>query len=37
MDFFDSVFEDQDRRRRERPVHGVVIAKVTGRMGDGTY
>ena len=37
MDFFDSVLADQDRQRRERSVHGVVIAKVTGRMGDGTY
>jgi phage baseplate assembly protein gpV len=37
MDFFDSVFADQDRQRRDRSVHGVVIAKVTGRMGDGTY
>jgi uncharacterized protein involved in type VI secretion and phage assembly len=37
MDFFDSVFADQDRQRREQSVHGVSIAKVTGRMGDGTY
>jgi uncharacterized protein involved in type VI secretion and phage assembly len=37
MDFFDSVFADQDRQRREQPVHGIAIAKVTGRMGDGTY
>jgi uncharacterized protein involved in type VI secretion and phage assembly len=37
MDFFDSVFADQDRQRRERSVHGIAIAKVTGRMGDGTY
>jgi phage baseplate assembly protein gpV len=37
MDFFDSVFADQDRQRRERSVHGIAVAKVTGRMGDGTY
>jgi phage baseplate assembly protein gpV len=37
MDFFDSVFADQDRQRRERSVDGIAIAKVTGRMGDGTY
>jgi uncharacterized protein involved in type VI secretion and phage assembly len=37
MDFLDSVFADQDNRRRERPVNGIAIAKVTGRMGDGTY
>lgn len=37
MDFFDSVFSGQDRDRRERPVAGIAIAKVTGRMGDGTY
>ncbi|MBX3306645.1 MAG: phage baseplate assembly protein V [Nitrospira sp.] len=37
MDFFDSVFADQDRHRRERSVHGIAIAKVTGRMTDGTY
>jgi uncharacterized protein involved in type VI secretion and phage assembly len=37
MDFFDSVFADQDHRRRERPVNGIAVAKVTGRMGDGTY
>lgn len=37
MDFFDSVFADQDRERRERSVHGVAIAKITGRMPDGTY
>ena len=37
MDFFDSVFSDQDRQRRERSVHGISIGKVTGRMGDGTY
>jgi uncharacterized protein involved in type VI secretion and phage assembly len=37
MDFFDSVFADQDRQRRERTVHGIAIAKVTGRMPDGTY
>jgi len=37
MDFFDSVFADQDRERRDRSMHGISIAKVTGRMGDGTY
>jgi uncharacterized protein involved in type VI secretion and phage assembly len=37
MDFFDSVFSDQDQKRRERPVDGIAIAKVTGRMDDGTY
>jgi phage baseplate assembly protein gpV len=37
MDFFDSVFADQDRQRRDRPVQGIAIARVTGRMGDGTY
>jgi uncharacterized protein involved in type VI secretion and phage assembly len=37
MDFFDSVFADQDRERRERSIHGISIATVTGRMGDGTY
>lgn len=37
MEFFDSVFSDQDRQRRERSVNGISIAKVTGRMPDGTY
>lgn len=37
MNFFDSVFADQDRERRDRSVHGLALAKVTGRMGDGTY
>lgn len=37
MDFFDSVFADQDRQRREQLVKGISIAKVTGRMADGTY
>ncbi|HEX3864902.1 MAG TPA: phage baseplate assembly protein V [Stellaceae bacterium] len=37
MDFFDSVFADQDRQRRDQPIQGILIAKVTGRMGDGTY
>jgi phage baseplate assembly protein gpV len=37
MDFFDSVFSDQDRQRRERSVNGIAMAKVTARMGDGTY
>jgi uncharacterized protein involved in type VI secretion and phage assembly len=37
MSFFDSVFADQDTQRRERTVHGISIARVTGRMADGTY
>jgi phage baseplate assembly protein gpV len=37
MTFFDSVFSDQDRDRRDRPVHGISIAKVRSRMPDGTY
>jgi uncharacterized protein involved in type VI secretion and phage assembly len=37
MEFFDSVFADQDRQRREQLIHGVVIALVTGRMDDGTF
>jgi phage baseplate assembly protein gpV len=37
MDFLDTVFADQDNQRRERSVSGIAIAKVTGRMGDGTY
>src|SRR5260370_22490960 len=37
MDFFDSVFADQDRQRRDRSVQGISIAIVTGRMGAGTY
>jgi phage baseplate assembly protein gpV len=37
MDFFDSVFADQDRQRRDRTVQGIAIAKVTGRMDDGRY
>lgn len=37
MDFFDSVFADQDNQRRERSVRGISIGKVTARMGDGTY
>lgn len=37
MNFFESVFADQDRQRRERSVDGIAIAKVTGRMADGTY
>jgi phage baseplate assembly protein gpV len=37
MDFFESVFADQDRQRRERLVQGISIAKVCARMDDGTY
>ncbi|MDR3698749.1 MAG: phage baseplate assembly protein V [Candidatus Sulfopaludibacter sp.] len=37
MDFFDSVFADQDRQRRERSMTGISMAKVTARMGDGSY
>jgi uncharacterized protein involved in type VI secretion and phage assembly len=37
MEFLDTVFADQDRDRRERSVNGIAVAKVTSRMGDGTY
>ena len=37
MSFFDEVFADRDRQRRDRSVQGIAIGKVTGRMGDGTY
>src|SRR5689334_9336724 len=37
MDFFDSVFADQNRERRDRTMQGVAVAHVTGRMEDGTY
>src|SRR2546423_14400246 len=37
MTFLDSVFSDQDRNRRDRPVQGISIAKVRSRMPDGTY
>jgi phage baseplate assembly protein gpV len=37
MNFFDSVFADQDTQRRERTVRGISMAKVTSRMADGTY
>ena len=37
MDFLENVFADQDRQRRERTMPGILIAQVTGRMGDGTY
>jgi uncharacterized protein involved in type VI secretion and phage assembly len=37
MNFFDSVFADQDRQRRDRSVAGVSMAMITARMGDGTY
>lgn len=37
MDFMDSVFSDQDRQRRDRTMNGISMAKVTARMGDGTY
>jgi phage baseplate assembly protein gpV len=37
MDFFESVFADQDRQRRDRSVQGIAIAIVTARMSDGTY
>jgi len=37
MSFFDEVFAERERQRRERPVPGIAIARVTGRMGDGTY
>jgi phage baseplate assembly protein gpV len=37
MTFFDSVFAPQDRDRRERSVNGISVAKVIGRMPDGTY
>jgi phage baseplate assembly protein gpV len=37
MDFFDSVFADQDRQRRERTMQGISMAKVTARMADGSY
>ena len=37
MSFFDEVFADRDRQRRDHSVQGIAIGKVTGRMGDGTY
>src|SRR5262245_6538242 len=37
MEFVDSVFADQNEKRRDRPLHGIVTAKVSGRMADGTY
>ena len=37
MDFFDSVFADQDQQRRERSVQGLSLATVTARMPEGTY
>ncbi|MEB3260934.1 MAG: phage baseplate assembly protein V [Cyanobacteriota bacterium] len=37
MDFFDQVFAEQNRERRERSVQGIVVALVTGRMEDGRY
>src|ERR1035441_10767335 len=37
MNFVDAAFQSQNTQRREQPVHGIAIAIVTGRMGDGTY
>src|SRR5215469_6507334 len=37
MGFFDSVFSDQDRQRREQTLQGIHIGKVSGRMDDGTF
>jgi phage baseplate assembly protein V len=37
MNFVDAAFQSQNTQRREQPVHGISIAIVTGRMGDGTY
>lgn len=37
MGFFDDIYAERDQQRRERSVSGIAIAKVTGRMGDGTY
>jgi phage baseplate assembly protein gpV len=37
MNFVDAAFQSQNTNRREQPVHGIAIAIVTGRMGDGTY
>ena len=35
--FFEDVYAERDKQRRERSVPGISIAMVTGRMGDGTY
>jgi phage baseplate assembly protein gpV len=37
MSGFENMFASQDSERRERPVHGLSVAKITGRMADGTY
>ena len=37
MDFFDSVFADQDRQRRDRTMNGISMAKVSSRMPDGSF
>ena len=37
MDFFESAFAPQQKQRQEQSQHGISIAKVTARMGDGTY
>lgn len=37
MTFMETVFGDQNDQRRERRIHGVLTARVTGRMPDGLY
>jgi phage baseplate assembly protein gpV len=37
MNFMETVFGEQNEQRRERRIHGVLTAKVTGRMADGLY
>jgi phage baseplate assembly protein gpV len=37
MSFVESVFAGQDEQRRDPKVHGISVAMVTGRMGNGTY
>ncbi len=36
MNFFDSVFSDQENQRRDPTMQGISVAKVTGRMPNGT-
>ena len=37
MDFLETLMRPQVQQGRNRPQYGVVTAKVTGRMDDGTY
>jgi phage baseplate assembly protein gpV len=37
MNFLERMQQDSNEQRREQRIFGVLVAKVTGRMADGTY